>query len=79
VSRWEATLFLEPKSEVPIFRQIAQALTDEIRCERFRPGDHLPGYRTVAGTAGVHLLTATHGYGPARRPLSLGVADVVAR
>lgn len=62
MSHWEPTLFLEPKSGVPIFQQIAQGLAAEIHAGRFGPGDHLPGYRTIAKQLGVSRNTVIAAY-----------------
>ena len=45
---WTPNLFLDPRSREPIYLQIARALVGEIKRGRFRPGDDLPGYRTLA-------------------------------
>jgi GntR family transcriptional regulator/MocR family aminotransferase len=62
VSPWEPTLFLEPGSSEPIFRQIARGISEEIRRGRFRPGDPLPGYRTIARQLGVSRNTVIAAY-----------------
>ena len=62
MSHWEPTLFIEPKSGVPVFQQIARGLADEIRRGRFGPGDHLPGYRTIAKQLGVSRNTVIAAY-----------------
>ncbi|MEY2668784.1 MAG: hypothetical protein RJA59_1422, partial [Pseudomonadota bacterium] len=62
VSRWEPKIFLDPEGDEPIFRQLASALVDEIRRGRFRPGDHLPGYRTVAEQLGISRNTVIAAY-----------------
>jgi len=53
---------LDPASTEPIYRQIARAISDEIRRGRFRPGDALPGYRTLAEELGVSRNTAMAAY-----------------
>jgi GntR family transcriptional regulator/MocR family aminotransferase len=62
MSHWEPTLFIETKSGVPVFQQIAQGLAAEIRSGRFGPGDHLPGYRTIAKQLGVSRNTVIAAY-----------------
>jgi len=62
VSHWEPTLFIEAKSGVPVFQQIARGLAEEIRRGRFAPGDHLPGYRTIAKQLGVSRNTVIAAY-----------------
>lgn len=62
MSRWEATIFLDEGSAEPLFRQISRALADEIGRGRFNPGDHLPGYRTVAEQLGVSRNTVMAAY-----------------
>lgn len=41
-------IVLDPRSERPVYLQIAHAFMEEILRGRFRPGDPLPGYRTLA-------------------------------
>jgi len=41
----------------PLFVQIARAITERIRRGRLRPGDPLPGTRSLARTLGVHRNT----------------------
>jgi len=48
VTGWTPTLFLDPGGREPVYLQIARALVEEIQRGRFRPGDPLPGYRTLA-------------------------------
>ena len=47
------TITLDPTSDRPVYLQIAHALMTEIHRGRFRPGDALPGYRTLAQELGV--------------------------
>ncbi len=53
---------LDPRSERPVYLQIAQALMGEILRGRYRPGDPLPGYRTLAAALGVSRNTAMAAY-----------------
>jgi GntR family transcriptional regulator / MocR family aminotransferase len=46
-----------PPGETPLFARIAAAVVDDIRRGRLRPGDALPGSRTLAETLGVHRNT----------------------
>ncbi|ADO70904.1 GntR family transcriptional regulator [Stigmatella aurantiaca] len=39
---------LEPASSTPLYRQIVQAVARDIRRGRLRPGEALPGTRTLA-------------------------------
>jgi GntR family transcriptional regulator/MocR family aminotransferase len=57
MARWEVTFALERRRGVPLFQQIARAVTKDIRRSRLRPGDRLPGTRTLARTLGVQRLT----------------------
>jgi GntR family transcriptional regulator/MocR family aminotransferase len=52
MSRRTLNLDLDPASAEPFYRQIARAISEEIRRGRFRPGDALPGYRTLAEELG---------------------------
>jgi len=48
---------LDRQKGAPLFLQIARAITDDIRRGRLRPGDALPGTRTLARSLGVQRLT----------------------
>jgi GntR family transcriptional regulator/MocR family aminotransferase len=58
MARWEVSFTLERRRGVPLFQQIARAITTDIRRGRLRPGDALPGTRTLARALGVQRLTA---------------------
>lgn len=62
MAEWSPALFLDPRSEDPVYLQIAQALMKEIHRGRFRPGDSLPGYRTLAEQLGVSRNTVMSAY-----------------
>jgi GntR family transcriptional regulator/MocR family aminotransferase len=62
LSGWTPTLFLDPQSREPVYLQIAHALMQEIHRGRFRPGDPLPGYRTLAEQLGVSRNTVMAAY-----------------
>ncbi len=62
MSPWKPALFIQPRSGVPVFEQIARALAEEIQKGRFAPGDHLPGYRTIAKQLGVSRNTVIAAY-----------------
>jgi GntR family transcriptional regulator/MocR family aminotransferase len=53
---------LDPTAKSPLFVQISQALADDIARGRLRPGDALPGTRTLAETLGVHRSTVVAAY-----------------
>ncbi|HEY3053399.1 MAG TPA: winged helix-turn-helix domain-containing protein, partial [Thermoanaerobaculia bacterium] len=57
MARWELAIELDRHQGVPLYRQIARAITDDIRRGRLRAGDPLPGSRTLARTLGVQRLT----------------------
>jgi GntR family transcriptional regulator/MocR family aminotransferase len=57
VARWDFTLEVDRTLEVPLFQQIARGLTEDIRRGRLKPGDALPGTRTLARSLGVQRLT----------------------
>ena len=57
MSAWTPTVFLDPTSTEPVYLQIAQALMREIHRGRLRPGDGLPGYRSLAAQLGVNRNT----------------------
>ena len=57
MARWEFVFPLERQSGIPLFQQIARAITADIRRGRLRSGDPLPGTRTLARALGVQRLT----------------------
>lgn len=57
VARWQHTIAINPTAELPVFLQIARAIADDARRGRLRPGDVLPGSRTLAADLGVHRNT----------------------
>ena len=66
VSEWRATPFLDPRSDDPVYLQIAQALMREIHDGRFGPGESLPGYRRLAEQLGVSRNTVMAAYAELR-------------
>jgi GntR family transcriptional regulator/MocR family aminotransferase len=56
------TFPIEIPEGMPLFLSIARTLTDEIKRGRLRPGDPLPGSRTLAGSLGVHRNTVLAAY-----------------
>src|SRR6185503_9725849 len=59
---WQLVLPIERPSTTPMFIQIARAISAEVRRGRLRPGDPLPGSRTLARTLGVHRNTVLAAY-----------------
>ncbi len=59
---WELPVALEPTSDLPLYLQIAQAIVADVRRGRLRPGDPLPGSRTLAHSLGVHRNTVLGAY-----------------
>lgn len=57
MARWEIAFEVDRRAETPLFRQIVDAITADIRRGRLRPGDALPGTRTLATSLGVQRLT----------------------
>ncbi len=62
MARWEFALTLNRQSGVPLYQQIASAITNDIRRGRLRPGDPLPGTRTLARSLGVQRLTVVSAF-----------------
>jgi len=62
MAKWEFAVELERKADVPIFLQIARAIVRDIRRGRLRPGDALPGARTLALSLGVQRGTVVAAY-----------------
>jgi GntR family transcriptional regulator/MocR family aminotransferase len=59
---WNITVSIDPRKNVSMFTQIAQSITTDIRRGRLRPGDVMPGTRTLARMLGVHRNTAIAAY-----------------
>lgn len=59
---WDYSLVFDPTSDTPRFIQICRAITEDIGGGRLRPGDPLPGSRTLAGQIGVHRNTVVAAY-----------------
>ncbi|MBI5516825.1 MAG: PLP-dependent aminotransferase family protein [Deltaproteobacteria bacterium] len=53
----ELALGVDPTLPEPLFLQVARGLMDAIRAGRLRPGDPLPGSRTLAASLGLHRNT----------------------
>jgi GntR family transcriptional regulator/MocR family aminotransferase len=62
MAKWEFTIDLLRRTDVPLFQQIARAITEDIRRGRLRPGDALPGTRTLARALGVQRLTVVSAF-----------------
>lgn len=64
VANWQLAIALvRNRSEgMPLFRQIARAIADDVRRGRLRPGERLPGTRTLARSLGVQRLTVVAAY-----------------
>ena len=54
MARWEFAFKVDRSHGMSFVQQIARALTAEIQRGRLRPGDRLPGSRTLARTLRVH-------------------------
>jgi GntR family transcriptional regulator/MocR family aminotransferase len=61
--RWALTIALDPQREQPLFLQLANAIAEDIRRGRLKPGDALPGSRELADLLGVNRNTVVAGYG----------------
>src|SRR5579859_927712 len=59
---WELPLSLGDSSELPTYKRISQAIVDEIRTGRLRPGTALPGSRALAESLGLHRNTVMKSY-----------------
>jgi GntR family transcriptional regulator/MocR family aminotransferase len=61
--RWDFALSLVRRDELPMFLQVARAITEDISRGRLRPGCKLPGSRTLARKLEVHRNTILAAYG----------------
>ncbi|MBV9494532.1 MAG: PLP-dependent aminotransferase family protein [Acidobacteria bacterium] len=57
MASWEFAFEIDRNGETSLAQQIAHALTTEIQRGRLRPGDALPGSRSLAATLNVHRQT----------------------
>ena len=62
MSRWTFPVALDPEAREPRFQQIVRAIAADIRRGRLRPGDRLPGSRTLAESLGLHRNTVLAAY-----------------
>ena len=62
MSAWSLAVFLDQKSGEPVYLQIAHALMREIHRGRLKPGDALPGYRSLAEQLAVSRNTVMAAY-----------------
>ncbi len=62
MARWELAFSVDPAVKQPLFVQIAHAISMDVRRGRLRPGDALPGSRTLARSLGVHRNTVLAAY-----------------
>ena len=60
---WTFPISLEPAGGTPLFLQIARAIASDVVRGRLRPGDRLPGSRTLAEVLAVHRTTVVAAYG----------------
>jgi GntR family transcriptional regulator / MocR family aminotransferase len=66
MAQWQVALDLRDgaasANEQPIFIRLARAISDDVRRGRLKPGDALPGSRSLARTLGVHRNTVLAAY-----------------
>ena len=62
MSAWTPTVAIDAGSRLPLFLQIARSVVEDVRRGRLRPGDPLPGSRTLARSLGIHRNTALAAY-----------------
>ncbi|MBV1858866.1 MAG: PLP-dependent aminotransferase family protein [Nannocystaceae bacterium] len=73
---WPLLFALDRAASSPLFAQLANAVADGVRRGRLRPGEDLPGSRTLAKSLGVHRNTVVAAY---RELESQGWVEVHAR
>ena len=59
---WDLSLTLDATREQPLFVQLAHGIAEAIRTGRLKPGDALPGSRTLAAQLRVNRNTVVAGY-----------------
>src|SRR6478752_870510 len=59
---WQVAVDLRGEGEQPIFIRLARAISDDVRRGRLKPGDALPGSRSLARALGVHRNTVLAAY-----------------
>ncbi len=59
---WIFPVALDPEAPTPLFAQIARAISEDVRRGRLRPGQPLPGTRSLARTLAVHRSTVVAAY-----------------
>ena len=60
--RWELSVALDHSREQPLFLQLANAIAEDIRSGRLKPGEPLPGTRELAELLNVNRNTVIAGY-----------------
>src|SRR5262245_29790975 len=64
--RWSFAVPLEPSGGVPLFRQIARAVVDDLERGRLRPGDRLPATGHLAYSLRLNRNTVVAAYSELR-------------
>src|SRR5438067_793875 len=59
---WDFSVPIDPQAGVPLFAQISRIIAADIGRGRLRPGDVMPGTRTLARTIGVNRNTVIAAY-----------------
>ncbi len=62
VRTWTLTLALDRADPAPVVRQIARGISEHVRAGRLRPGERLPGSRTLSRVLHVHRNTVAAAY-----------------
>src|SRR5436853_6336014 len=62
MAQWQVALDLQAGDEQPIFIRLARAISDDVRRGRLKPGDALPGSRSLAPALGVDRNTVLAAY-----------------
>ena len=59
---WELVVRLDPAADLPVFLQIARAVSGDVRSGRLRAGDALPSSRVLSRSLSVHRNTVLAAY-----------------
>ena len=60
-------IFIDKKSEMPVWQQLAEQITFSIATEKLRPGEALPSVRELSRRLKIHRNTVSQAYRDLKR------------